>query len=382
MRRAGFAGEFWPSPFQEALLRAAIAPEAVAVRAWADLRPGLDLDAIWDSEAHRLLPQIGNRLRAAGLDDPDLPRLTGLGRRTWYENQMRMRDAGPVVTLLDEAGVPTLMLKGMPLAFHYYESPALRPMRDIDVLVPRDRRDRALRELAAAGWSGDRRFVSRFHHAISLRRPDGRELDLHWSLGLPFELDGDPDRTDADFWDAARPLALGSVQTRMLGPTDQFLHVCVHGAWSASDATVRWVADALTVMSSAGDAIDWDRLISQVARRRLSLHVAEPLRYLAEVHDAPVPPEALAAISRMPSTSRERACHRRSTGSMEGESVGARARFALGGWSRTSARWGRVRAAREMPFFFQNAWGLDSAWSLPTTAARKTVGRLAGRTRA
>lgn len=378
MRRSGFAGEFWPSPLQETLLRAALMPDEAASRAWATLRWDLDLDDIWDSEVHRLLPLVHTRLREAGVDDPDMPRLQGLARRTWYENQVRLQGAVPVIAQLEDAGIPTLMLKGMPLAFHHYDSPALRPMRDVDVLVPTERRNEALRLLAAEGWSGDPRFVNRFYHGVGLQQPDGRALDLHWHLGLPFILDGSDAASDADFWSASMPFDLGGVGTRMLCPTDLLLHVCVHGAWSGSNATVRWIADAVTVIAAADGGIDWDRLTLQVERRRLALLVLEPLRYLAEVFAAPVPAAVLVGLGRMPTTRRERACRRRSTASIGGEDLAGRARSAAAYWSRASAKWSRARAIRELPFFFQQEWSLQTPWALPVAAARKFAGRLNG----
>lgn len=377
MRREGYEGSFWPSPLQEALLRAALLPPAEAAAEWHALRPSLDLDDIWDAEVHRILPLIQSRLRAAGAGDPDLPRLQGLARRTWYENQLRINGAGPVLGALEREGIPTLVLKGVPLALRYYESPSMRPMSDVDVLVPRRQWRDALALLADDGWTWDPRFLNRFHHGVGLRRGD-RDIDLHWQLGLPFVLAGDEAASDDDFWAASEPLELGGVETRTLGPTDMLLHVCVHGSWSDSAAAVRWVADGVTVLRTAGDRIDWGRFEDQIRRRRLTLFVSEPLRYLAEVFGAPIPEDVRARIAAMPTTRRERACRRRSIRAVAGEGVVGRARMLSAQWGRTSARWGHLRAAREFPFFLQQAWSLDSVWDVPATAVRKVSRRIAG----
>lgn len=377
MRRAGYAGAHWPSPVQEALLLAGLAPDEEAARAWTRVRAGLDLDDIWDPEVHRLLPLVQNRLRAAGVDDPDMPRLQGLARRTWYENQVLVGTTAPLIALLEDAGIATIVLKGMPLAFRHYDSPSLRPMRDVDVLVPTGRRDEALQLLASEGWTGDRRFVSRFYSGCGLYDAEGRSFDLHWHLGLPFLIAGREAGSDDDFWAAAEPFTLGGVATRMLCPTDTLLHVCVHGAWSGSSATLRWIADALTVIGSNEDALDWGRFTSQVARRRLALSVDEPLRYLAQVFHAPVPATVLEEIAAMPSTRRERICRRRSIADIEGTHLAARIRVAACEWGRTSGSWGRGRAARELPAYLQHAWSLESAWHVPGAAVTKAASRLA-----
>lgn len=375
MRRHGYEGHCWPSPLQEGLLRAALLPAEQASAAWAALRPGLDLDDIWDPEVHRILPLVAVRLREAGVDDPDLPRLQGLARRTWYENQLRINEAATVVASLEAAGIRTMLLKGVPLALRYYESAALRPMSDVDVLVPTAQGGDALAQLAADGWMWDSRFLNRFHHGVGLVRAGGRAIDLHWHLGLPFVLPGADASSDDDFWAVAEPLDIGGVTSRTLAATDMLLHVCAHGAWSDSAAQVRWIADAMTVLRAAAE-IDWSRFEDQVRRRRLTLLVSEPLRYLAEVYDAPIPADVRSRIAAMPTTMRERACRRRSIGPVEGEGVAGRLRMVLAQWSRTSAKWSRLQAVRELPFFLQQAWCLDSVWSVPGTALRKLSRRI------
>lgn len=82
MRRAGYPGHFWPSPLQEQVLRAALLPGEAGAAAWGRLRPELDIDDLWDSEIYRMLPLVQRNLQGLGLDDPDLPRMRGLARRT------------------------------------------------------------------------------------------------------------------------------------------------------------------------------------------------------------------------------------------------------------------------------------------------------------
>jgi hypothetical protein len=45
-------------------------------------------------------------------------------------------------------------------------------------------------------------------------------------------------------------------------------------------------------------------------------------------------------------------------------------------WARQSAKWGPVRAARELPSFLQDNWNLDHPGQVPVEAVRKAVKRL------
>lgn len=378
MRRTGFDGAFWPSPLQEALLRVALMSDDAAREAWRRIRPDLDLDDLWDPEVHRILPLVHAALVRLGEDDPDLPRLKGLARRTWYDNQVRMRAVTPALVLLRDAGIPTMLLKGLPIALGYYRDLSLRPMRDIDVMVPTRRTVDARRVLAEHGWEVHRAAPA-LSHGEGVSHVDGAGFDLHWHLGMPFVL---PDReadSEMDVWAAAEPLELPGVTTLMPCPADMLLHVCVHGAWSGSGSAMRWVTDASCVLRARGDGVEWERMLEQIERRRLVLHMAEPLRYLREVIGAPVPGSVVARVAAMPATRRERAYHRRVTHDVTPRSLVGGLPLTVAQWSYASAKWSRTRAARQLPLFLRDHWGLVSVAELPREAVGKGLRRLRGR---
>ncbi len=85
----------------------------------------------------------------------------------------------------EAAGVvamPVALLKGISYAGWLYDDPALRPMTDVDLLVPLERFDKARRRLGQIGYRhvGPGSQRSRLHHAMTLRGPRG-VLDLHRS---------------------------------------------------------------------------------------------------------------------------------------------------------------------------------------------------------
>ena len=285
MRRAGYPGHFWPSPLQEQVLRAALLPGEAGAAAWGRLRPELDIDDLWDSEIYRMLPLVQRNLQGLGLDDPDLPRMRGLARRTWYENQVRLQQIRRALERLRSAGIDLMVLKGVPLAIQYYRDLALRPMADVDVLVPTGAVEDALAVLEADGWPVSRRELRNWH-GTGLVHPDGRTLDLHWHVGIPLLL-ADEARSNDDFWSASVPIEVDGLELRALCPADQLMHVLVHGSWAVSGAQVRWIADAAVVVRQAGDDLDWDRFVYQVARRRVMLPVRTALRYLAWEFEVP-----------------------------------------------------------------------------------------------
>jgi hypothetical protein len=59
---------------------------------------------------------------------------------------------GEILTAFARAGVAVIVLKGPALASEHYPDPALRPFTDLDLLVRRHDRDRAIDVLSAVGY--------------------------------------------------------------------------------------------------------------------------------------------------------------------------------------------------------------------------------------
>ena len=188
------------------LLRAALLEDAAARAAFADwltTNPPDDPMA-FDVAERRLLPLLGANLRALGISHPIQSAGASVGSRSAARNALLMQSAADAVCRLARAGVPTLVLKGVPLIVQYYRDPALRPMSDVDLMVRPADLARALRILAEAGWTvqGGRtgpRLLP-FLYAFEHHRQDGAKLDLHQYL---IEHGSSP-RLEQQMWERAQ----------------------------------------------------------------------------------------------------------------------------------------------------------------------------------
>jgi hypothetical protein len=381
MRRLGYDGDCWPDELQTALLRVALCDPDTAIREWQALHPKLALDDVWDAEIQRLLPLVRHNLTAAGVDaDDDFASMRGIQRRTWFENQRRIHLVAPTLAQLQAAGVEPVLLKGLPLALLYYEDLSLRPMADVDVLIPYDTYDLVLDLLEADGWRDvldiprDRR--RRMYHGAGMTHPDGRSLDVHWQLALPFVLPHAEAESNDDFFRAAVPVDVDELHLATLGPADMLLHLVVHGLWSGSSANVRWCADATTVVRHAGDDLDWDRVLDQTVRRDLVIPVSNGLRFIEDVCDAPVPARVINELAKVEVPRRTRRAYRLILQDPSGPAVLGGLRGTQAYWARQSAKWGPLRAARELPAFLQDNWNLERPSQVPVEAVRKAVKRI------
>ena len=300
-----FAGEAWPTADQTLLLQAALLPAEAASAAWQAWRARTDLDHL-DAGSRRLLPLLYRNLRAQGVQHPDLARYKEVYRTTWAKNQALFHRIARLLKALRQAGLPTLVLKGAPLAVLHYRDAGLRPMSDFDILVPTADAPRAFDCLSRLGWeaqfSGPPEWLVPVRQAISYRNADSQDFDLHWHV--LWERCGPDD--DAPFWQAAVPVSIAGEQTLTLCPADQLLHACAHGARYNDFPTVRWAADATVIIRQAGPALDWDRLLSLAGALGMSLPLRDTLRFLHSQLEVPLPPEVLDRLAAIPVTAGER----------------------------------------------------------------------------
>jgi hypothetical protein len=217
----------------------------------------------------------------------------------------------PVLASIHEAGIPTLLLKGAPLALLCYGDAGLRPMRDIDILVSEQDAWRTVRLLESSGWRRGAPWRSmtekdlRFKHSVCLENSSGRQFDLHWHVLYLACFRG----ADRPFLEAAVPCEFQGIATRALCATDQLIHACVHGLIWNDVPPMRWVADAFTVMSVG--PIDWARLTELTEWLGVTLPVREGLEYLADAFTAPVPDGVLATLRGIPVSRGKRTSYQR-----------------------------------------------------------------------
>jgi hypothetical protein len=358
-----------PEPARS-MLHAALDPIDDALRAWERARREVSLDLEGPrSEARRLLPLVAVHLRGH-LSDAEQAQLDAHHARTQAANEARSRVAADWVRRLDERGIRSCLLKGLPLARRDYRDLGARPMADIDILVPIERADEVLDLAAASGWREvggvSRRLLWQLHHGSGMIHPDHGQLDVHWQLaGFLVDRRDEARSTDA-FWSSAEPFELHGVRTATLDRTDTLVHTCLHGLWSGSNARARWVADAVTLLrASAGGEIDADRVVSHAERFEVGPLLHAALLHLVVEHDAPLPAGLLEELANR----RPRRAVRRRTRAVLARDDGRELVRGLAHlrayWAYTRWGWPTSRAVRTAPAFLAHLWGLERPRQIP-----------------
>lgn len=194
-------------------------------------------------QEHRLAPLLHWRLSR---EFPDLPVPETLRthcahsfKAATLRSLMLQRELLRVHAVLASAGIAYAALKGAWLAFHAYPHPALRPLRDLDVLVPEAEVLRAFQLLLDSGYSRIERYpgdpealLKHGNHLPPLRAPSGQvNVELHFGLYKPksrgdFELSAAP-----GFWPRCPTDRVADADIVFLPPTEQLLHLIIHAVY-------------------------------------------------------------------------------------------------------------------------------------------------------
>ena len=297
----------WPTWQQELLLRAALLKGKDSIEAWERWKSSVDIEHL-DIGSHRLLPHLYRNLQDQGVKDPQMSKFKDVYRQTWRHNELLFHHVSSLLLAFRDGGIETIVLKGAAVALLHYKDCGLRPMNDFDVMVRVKQTRAAIDLMKKLGWNPIPRSPEALTESYlsivnshGFTHNSGRECDLHWHL-FPEGCQADADN---DFWDQSVPFHVHGVSTRSLAPTDQLLHVCVHGAEWNPIPPLRWVADAMMIMKTS--LIDWDRLIAQAQKRLLILPLRDTVDYLHHQLSAPVPPEILQSLYKMQASRLERA---------------------------------------------------------------------------
>ena len=190
---------------------------------------------------HRLLPLVHWQLshNGAKVTIPTfvLERLSNAYRNATLQSLKQGAALRQVSQLLEAAGIDSLVLKGAYLAFYAYPTAGLRPMRDLDILVPHTQALQAFDCLRQAGFKQPEQvkgqaedWLDKHWHLPPLINNNGGCVELHTSVYTTYDADDCLSQNQLRSR-AIQAQASGAPAMKVLSPTDQLLHLIVHAAY-------------------------------------------------------------------------------------------------------------------------------------------------------
>lgn len=255
------------------------------------------------------------RLWRAEVPRPVQEELRRQAQHTALRNRLLQAQAERILTALESAGVPVILLKGLTLIGTLYPSPELRPVRDLDLLFRLEdlpRADRVLKELGYAkafvpglgrkeflGWRAPKHGqpywpLGFLGSAWGPAQGPWAGVEPHWRLaehapGLGMDL------TQAA-WGRAQSFTLGSATGLALEPTLRFLHLACHAAFDALKRLLRLVHLYDLTLEAARWETDWEELVSLAQQHQAERYLYAGLYLARRWLAAPVPEETLDAL--------------------------------------------------------------------------------------
>jgi hypothetical protein len=350
------------------------------LRSWTEWRSGIDIDHL-DEGSNRLLPLLYRKLEHLKVSDSEIGRLGGVYRYHWVSNHLLMSELHQVLFALREASVDVMLLKGAALISRYYHDPGIRPMSDLDIMVRPHDLNTASEILMRLGWAPrinrnlNRVGSERLVHAIDfVRSRNGRviELDVHWTPLHRAKWVG----VEETFWQHSQMASVNGVDCRVLDPTHQLLHICLHGGSWNTMPPFRWIVDAHWILIQDSEQIDWHRLLEQARTYNGFMTLKTGLSYLHGALSLPIPQDIIDRLSDSQPTRLELLEHRLMTEQIP--------RFRLDlllllEWMNHSrAHLGENSLARlaGFPVYLKLIWKLDHWHQMPFFILRRLMARL------
>ena len=262
---------------------------------------GWDANFLPRLRCHHLLPLIFREVARLGLEK-ELPGAVLAELRNSYllalQKAARQEAEIPLVlNALGLAGVQAIILKGAEVRHRLYADPAVRPMEDLDLLIPRQQLREARGTLIQLGYQPlpEPRpgFAERFENEILFHPVPGKclKVDLHFeelrALGPNYRLPYS--RLAA----RAQTLDLSGVEAKVLAPEHALIHLSLH---TCQDFTLFGpfaipLIDLFLALALL--PVDWGFFLEESARFRCQGPVYLMLRTMASLPGVNVPAEVL-----------------------------------------------------------------------------------------
>jgi hypothetical protein len=380
LRSTDLPGSFWPSHAQELLLEVALGPrESDARSAWEALRRRLDLDNL-EEGSYALLPLVNRRLREFKISDGLLPRLGGIQRKTWITNHASISTLKRGLLALSAANVESMVVNEASIALRIYPDMSLRPLTDIEIVVPVTDSATAAGALEKAGWYSQTRdspeVAIASNGGLRFETPDRSStlaLRIHPVAGAAIVGFPRAEAATRNLWECAVVIDVDGIRTHAPGPAAELFYTCISGVRGRSWKSIQWIADATMIIR--GEEVDWEHVVAAARQQGLVLPLRDAFTYLMRLVDAPIPLLCRRGLALAPVIRRESVAY----------FIGARGGRVLGDFPSLIAQYIRMsettrstRVVAGAPRFVKRAWGL-SRWS---DAPELVAGLLARRLRA
>ncbi|MBI5298987.1 MAG: nucleotidyltransferase family protein [Deltaproteobacteria bacterium] len=208
-------------------------------------------------------------------------------QQTYYRTAaisiLQREELKKVLLHLREHHIPVILHKGIALVETVYKNPALRPMVDVDLIVPFDKLSETEACLKSFPFRSDLLFLDLHTDIINTKR-----------FGL---LQKKPSARIMKMWQRAQKLDFEGIPTLVLSPEDFLIALCFHLAFNHRLCGPLWFSDIAHFLECYKDKLNWAELVQLAQDYENAKSVFYCLKYLNEKQCVAIPREALNKLS-------------------------------------------------------------------------------------
>ena len=226
-------------------------------------------------------------------------------RSTYLEtariNLSHVQSLKELLVLFRNDQIDCIVLKGLSLAVGLYGNIAVRPSRDIDLLLHLEDIPSALKHTLSVGYQFynvplNRESDLQFENEILLYNPESEIfLELHWSL---FDSPHYQSKLDLSwFWNPRIPVNVGTTTIMSLAAEANLIYLCGHLVYHHKGNELLWLNDIAELISQSQVFFDWETIIEKAGEFQLTLPIRQVLEHIRRYWRVPVPEEVLQALN-------------------------------------------------------------------------------------
>jgi hypothetical protein len=238
---------------------------------------------------------------------PEWERLFTVRRLTAVHNLLLRQELRKTLEALRQSGIPALALKGVVMAYTTYPDPSLRPMADLDLLVPPGKRAEAVLILRTLGYEYP-------EAVLTMRRDPNRCLSQVKEFAPPLRLRASPVLLEVhsqlecseplfpmsmqEYWSRSILVDLKGLNVRTLCSEDFLFHLCLHqSSWHRFEKGLLPLVDLKLLLDSRADW-NWAGIVKRSLRCGCATWMYLTLELARDLVGAPVPESFFQALPR------------------------------------------------------------------------------------
>jgi len=209
-----------------------------------------------------LYRQLVMRSNSSRIPEAVIMKLRDAYYRCHAKNAYLFHELGKLMGSFKQAEVPVILLKGAYLADSIYQDAGLRPMDDLDLLIPPEHILKGIEVLSTLGYQPFQEYSLDVEFDMAKHVPpyikDNTIIELHWNIVNPES----PIKFDTSgLWSRSLCFKKENLEALCLSQEDLLLHLCMHTTQHYFYKQLRTLCDIQALISLHSNDLNWDQVI-------------------------------------------------------------------------------------------------------------------------